>query len=579
MKNIITHFFRLIIGALFVFSGFVKLIDPIGSAYKFNDYFAADVLNLEFLIPYSLPFSIFLIILEVMLGIMLLFGYKSKLVTWTTLLLMLVFLFLTWYSWYFDKVKDCGCFGDFMKMTAFETFLKNVVFTPLIIWLVIFHKDIMPIYSRKFARFLTIIFLVIAGFITYHVLTHLPIFDFRPYAIGKNIPAQMIYPEGAAEDVFEDTWVYKINGEDKNFTTEEKPWEIEGAVYVDRKTVLVTEGYSPPIHDFSMELNGKDLTSRLMTEEKLLLIVSYNLDISKKEEFANIKILSEKALNNGYEVYLMSASEQEKFDEIKKEYELDFNMLFCDETTLKTMVRANPGILSINKGNIEGKWSSVDFEDVKIKEGMGRKTTTIDFDLKDQMEKIFFNDQKYRTVIEAENPKERDSLMMVYDIPQDSLGTDFWEKQVKLDSINGTLIDRIISEKGYPGKSLVGELNKDNAWSVIMHSNSVSRHIEAVKIAAENNELSYTKAATMEDFYLMSKGEEQIYGTQTGYINEEVTIWPIKEVEAVNVIRKEAGFGLTVQEYAKELFGADYIFEPSKIEDTKKSNNIESSNK
>lgn len=570
MKNIITQLFRVIIGALFVYSGFVKLIDPIGSAYKFNEYFSADVLNLEFLIPYSLSFSVLLIIAEVMLGIMLLVGYKSKLTTRSTLILMSIFLFLTWYSWYFDKVRDCGCFGDILKLTAFETFIKNVIAIPMIIWLVIFYKNILPIYSRKLSRFLTIVFLLIAGFIAYHVLTHLPIIDARPYAIGKNIPSQMIYPKDAEEDVFEDTWIYKVNGEDKEFTSEDKPWEIKGAEYVDRKTKLIKEGYTPPIHDFTMEKNGKDLTSRLMKEEKLMLIIAYDLDKSDREKFTNIKTVSEKALDNGYDVYLMTASSQDKFNEIKKEYNLGFDMLFCDGTTLKTMIRANPGIMTINKGTVEGKWNAVDFEDVKIKEGMGRKTTTIDFDLKDQIEKIFFNDQKYRRVIDAETPEKRDSLMNIYNIPQDSLGTDFWQKQVTLDSINIKLINKIIVEKGYPGKSLVGELNKDVAWSVIMHSNRVAKYINAVKEAAENNELTYSKAATMEDLYLMSKGEEQIYGTQTGYINNEVTIWPIKEVESVNIIRKEAGFTQTVQEYAKELFGPDYIFKPSKIEDTKK---------
>jgi hypothetical protein len=265
----------------------------------------------------------------------------------------------------------------------------------------------------------------------------------------------------------------------------------------------------------------------------------------------------------------MSASSQSDFDEIKQTYKLDFDMLFCDETTLKTMVRSNPGIMTINKGTIEGKWSHVDYGKVKIKEGMGRKTVTMNFDLKDRMEKMFVNDQKYRSIITAKNPRVRDSLMQVFEIPKDSIGVDFWNKQLKLDSININLLDAIISKNGYPGKSLIGELNKDKAWSIIMHSNKVDKYIEQVKAAAEKNELTYAKAAVMEDLYLMNQGKEQLYGTQTYDFGEETIIWPIKDVEAVNILRRDAGFSLTVYEYAKELFGKDYIFEPKTLAEVK----------
>jgi uncharacterized membrane protein YphA (DoxX/SURF4 family) len=563
----ITHFFRFIIGALFVFSGFVKLIDPKGSAYKFAEYFGGDVLGLEFLIPYALPFAIFLIIAEITLGIMLLVGYKPKFTVWSILALMVIFLFLTFYSAYTNKVTDCGCFGDFLKLETWPTFYKNLIFTPLIIWLVLKVKDIRPFYSMKLSRFITAVFLLVFIGITYYVLNHLPLFDFRPYKVGKDIPSQMIYPEGAKQDVFKDTWIYKVDGEDKKFTSEEKPWEIKGAVFVDRKTVLIEKGYEPPIHDFTMEKNGIDLTDQLMQSEKLMLIVAYDLTKSNLSGFENIKTLTDNALNNGYDVYLMSASPQEDFNEIKSDYNLDIDLLFCDETTLKTIVRSNPGIVVLNKGVIEEKWSYNDFDEVKIKEGMGRKVKTINFDLKNRIETIYRNDQKYRLVMDAESPSKRDSIMKAYQIPLDSLGADFFAKQEALDLKNIKLVDQIINEYGYPGKSLVGELNKDKAWSVIMHSNTIEKYIDKIKAAAEKNELTYTKAAEMEDLFLMNNHLEQIYGTQTKYVNEKVIVWPIKDVEGVNIIRKDAGFTTTIQEYAKELFGKDYIFEPVKIGD------------
>ena len=570
MKNFITPFFRFIVGATFVFSGFVKLVDPIGSQYKFEEYFGADVLNMEFLIPYALPFSIFLIMAEIMLGIMLLFGSFSKVTVWSLLLIILVFLFLTWYSAYYNKVTDCGCFGDAVKLTSWGTFYKNVVLVAMILWLFFDVENIGPLYSKKLAGFISFLFFMVFGYLTYYVLYHLPIKDFRPYAIGKNIPEQMIYPEGAKEAVYEMTFIYKIDGVEKEFKEEEKPWKIKGAEYVDRKTVLIEAGYEPPIHDFTMERNGKDLTNQLMKLEKLMLIVSYNLSKSDIEAFTNIKIVTDKALNNGYSVFMMTASSEEDYLNIKKEYELDFDMLYCDETTLKTIIRSNPGIVTINKGNIEGKWSYNDFEDVKIREGMGRKTVALDFDLKISLDSIFKLDQKYRSIIDAENPKQRDSLMAVYNIPKDSLGTDFWKKQNVIDKSNMLFLDKVIQKYGYPGRSLVGELSKDAAAKIIIHSNNIDKYIDIVKKAAENNELTFTQAAKMEDMYLMSQKKERIYGTQTAYVRGKYIIWPIKEFESVNYLRKEAGFDLTIYEYAKELFGSDYVYEPISLEEVLK---------
>jgi uncharacterized membrane protein YphA (DoxX/SURF4 family) len=575
MKNLITQIFRVIIGVLFVFSGFVKLVDPIGSAYKFEEYFGADVLNLEFLIPYALYLSIFLIMAEIMLGIMLLVGFRPKLTSISLLLIMLIFLFLTWYSAYYNKVTDCGCFGDAVKLSTWETFYKNVIFTPMIIWLVYDYKNIRPIYSRKFSGFLTTLFFIIFSIIMYYVLNHLPLIDFRPYAVGKNIPEQMIYPKDAKKDIFQDTWIYKVNGEEKEFTTEEKPWEIEGAEFVDRKTILVEKGYEPPIHDFTMEKDGKDLTKQLMSEEKLMLIISPNLDKANIEGFENIKKITDKALNNGYTVYMMTASADEQFNNIKNEFNLDFDKLSCDETTLKTIIRANPGIMTVNKGTINGKWSYNDWDEVKIREGMGRKTTTIDFNLKKQIEDIAIDDKKYRSIIDAETPKERDSLMYLYDIPKDSIGTDFFMKQQKLDSINGIKIEKIIAQRGYPGKDLVGELNKDVVWSVIMHTNKVNKYMDLIMEAAENNQLSFPKAAEMQDLYLMRKGYPQIYGTQIAEINGEDKIWPIAEVEGVNIRRKYANFSQTVQQYAKKVFGKNYFFEPTTMDEVRKDPNYQ----
>ena len=355
--KIFTQLLRILVGITFVFSGFVKLVDPVGSMYKFQEYFGADVLNLTFLDPYALEFSIVLIIAELMLGVMLLVGYKSKFTGYSLLALISIFLFLTWYSAYYNKVTDCGCFGDAVKLTTWETFYKNVVLIFMILWLVMRHKDIKPFINPKIAQKISVLGLVASIAVVIYVLNYLPIIDFRPYAIGKNIEEGMQTPKDAPKAIYKDTWIYKVNGVDKQFTTDEKPWNIPGAVFVDRKSELIQEGYTPPIHDFTMEKEGVDLKNQLLKEDKLLLVVMYNLELASEKGIQKIKEVTDKALDKGYKVYAMSASTSADYQKVKKQFNLNFDLLFCDETTLKTIVRSNPGLVKLNRGTVVGKWA------------------------------------------------------------------------------------------------------------------------------------------------------------------------------------------------------------------------------
>ncbi len=319
--KILVHISRLIVAVTFIFSGFVKLVDPLGSAYKFQEYFGSDVLNLEFLIPYALPFSICLILAEILLGVLLLIGYLPKITVWSLLALNLVFLFLTWYSAFYDKVTDCGCFGDAIKLSPWDTFYKNIVLVLLILVLVKKVKQITSLMSSTRAKWTSFLSFFVFLYIVYHVLVHLPLIDFRPYAVGKNIKEGMRYIG-----------------------------DIE-----------------PPIHDFFLESNeGEDYTDHVLEKDKVLLIVAYNLDKSDRQGFSNIKTVTDKALKNGYEVYTLSSSLNEEYEAIKNEFKLNFDALFCDETTLKTIIRANPGILTLQKGTVTGKWSWVDADNVKF---------------------------------------------------------------------------------------------------------------------------------------------------------------------------------------------------------------------
>lgn len=319
--KLIVHLSRIFVGAMFIFSGFVKLVDPIGSQYKFEEYFSEGVLNLEFLIPYALPFSIVLIIVEIMLGVSLLLGYKSKTTTWSLLGLTTIFLFLTWYSAYYNKVTDCGCFGDAIKLTPWETFWKNVLLIGLILLLLIGVKNIKALFSKRINTFLIILSFVSFSFITFHVLNHLPIIDFRAYAVGKNITEGMQFPE---------------------------------------------DGSIPPVHDFMLEDTQNDLAPEILKMDKVLLVIVYNASKSDDKGFVDIKNIADKAISEGYNVYGVSASFEDDLILIQNNYDLPFDFLFCDETTLKTMLRANPGVITLNKGTVTGKWNWKDIADIKL---------------------------------------------------------------------------------------------------------------------------------------------------------------------------------------------------------------------
>ena len=319
--RLIVHLTRIFVGAMFVFSGFVKLVDPIGSQYKFEEYFGESVLNLEFLIPYALPFSIVLIIVEIMLGVSLLLGYKSKRTIWSLLGITTLFLFLTWYSAYYNKVTDCGCFGDAIKLTPWETFWKNVILIGLILLLLIRVQNVKEIFPKKLNAFLILVALVSFSYTTYYVLNHLPIIDFRAYAVGKNIKEGMKYPE---------------------------------------------DGSVPPVHDFMLEDTQNDLAPEILAMDKVLLVIVYNASKSYDKGFVEIKKVTDKAIQKGYNVYGVSASFEDDLILIQNHYDLPFNFLFCDETTLKTMIRANPGVMTLSKGTVTGKWNWNDIDEINL---------------------------------------------------------------------------------------------------------------------------------------------------------------------------------------------------------------------
>lgn len=357
MLRRITKFSRLAVGILFIFSGLIKLNDPMGFGYKLQEYFAENVLNLPGLTRYALLTAILLIITEIELGVLLLLGYKKRLTLWALTFLTLFFSLLTFYSAYFHKVTDCGCFGDAIPLTPWQSFGKNVVLMLLIGILWIGRRHIRPQLDAMLSSWVAFVSFTGSLFIGYLILTFLPPFDFRPYAVGTNIEQSMTFPEGAARDVYEQTWIYRVNGVEKTFKTSDKPWNIEGAEFVDRKTKLVKKGYTPPIHDLSAERGGVDHLKDFLSRPKMLWIVIYDIQRANRKGVKKVRALAKRLSDDGISVAVFTASSQQEIQDMKVRFSLPFDFYICDETTLKTMVRANPGLVLLERGTIIAKWN------------------------------------------------------------------------------------------------------------------------------------------------------------------------------------------------------------------------------
>ena len=363
--NYLINICRILVGVLFIISGLIKLNDPVGFSFKLEEYFSPAVLDMGFLMPYALIISLVVVILEVLLGITLLLGFKRNLTVWSLLLMILFFTFLTFYSAYFNKVTDCGCFGDAIKLTPWESFAKDVILLIMILVLFKWRRKIKSIFRPYTTRIIVLGGLLFCIFLAYHVLNHLPVVDFRPYKINANIPEGMVVPEDAPKPIFEYAWKFNINGEEQVIVTNGEYPQVDGE-FVGVETEEIQKGYEPPIHDFTLELDGIDYTDELMAEEKLLMVIAYDLAKTNTMAYPSIKQITDEAIKRGYRVIATSASNETVAKPFIDKYELKFPFYFTDETTLKTIVRSNPGVLKLKKGTILQKVHYNDIEDLEL---------------------------------------------------------------------------------------------------------------------------------------------------------------------------------------------------------------------
>lgn len=563
-------FVRVFVGVLFIISGFVKLNDPVGFSFKLQEYFAPDVLNIEFLSPFALGLAIILVIVELVLGVALIIGYYKRLTMWLLLLMIIFFTFLTFYSAYFNKVTDCGCFGDALPLTPWQSFTKDVILLIMIVFLFINIKHIKPFFSnfsRSIIIFATFIACLSFG---YYVLMHLPAIDFRAYKEGVNISEGMTIPEGAPEAIFDYNWKFNINGEEKIITTQGEYPSSEGE-FIGVETEVVEEGYVPPIHDFTIEKDGENFTEKFLNTPNLIVIIAYDLNKTEWNGWPVIKELTNDALKKGYSVIGLTASGDASVNDLKEKQNINFDFYFTDATTLKTIVRSNPGIVKLHNGTIIQKRHWNDADEIEL-EMLPSANTSLDLKLKHRLDSIARYDQLYRPILQETDEQKRKALAEELGLKPEDYSGDLWKKQRMLDTSNLKIVKRILDTQGYPGKSVVGEPSNLIALEVIEHNPiQIEQYIDLFKKAAAAGEIPKTRVAVLEDKYLMMQDKEQLYGSQAQITAANgFFIWPIKDVAMVNERRKAAGFERSIEEYVADLMGKDATFKALKLSEIKR---------
>jgi len=365
--KIITNIARVFVGLLFIFSGFIKANDAVGFGYKLVEYF--EVFGTHFMVPLALPLAMFICIFEIILGFTLLLGAKLKLTLWLSLLMIVFFTFLTFYSAYFQKVLSCGCFGDAIPLTPWQSFYKDLILLVLILLLFIGKQHINPLVGERFEKFLLIVVLTASTAFPIYTYNYLPIIDFRPYAIGKNIPEQT---KGIPDEL---KYFYKLKdkktGEEKEFDKWPDGWDVQYD-YVDSRTEVTKKGVEPKVKDFSISnLEGSDYTQDIIENpEYNFLLICYDLEKADTDAFGKINDFEALCKQDSVTFVALTSSGKETIEKFKSDVKTNVSFFNTDGTVLKTMIRSNPGLMLLKGGTVIDMWhyhSFPSYNDVKEK--------------------------------------------------------------------------------------------------------------------------------------------------------------------------------------------------------------------
>jgi len=365
MKKAFLNLLRGIVGLSFIFWGLFKGNDPIGFGYKLQEYF--EVFHIAFLNDYATVFAILLCTIEIVLGALLLLGIRSRSVASGLLLTIIFFTFLTFYSAFFEVVTSCGCFGDAIPLTPWQSFSKDIVLLIMILYIYKKRNEISPLISSERVQNWILGFTVLIslgfGLYTYNFL---PILDFLPYKLGNNIPSLMIMPPGAPQDVYQITYTLKnkSTGETKSLTDKEylssgiwkdKSWEITG----DPESKLIKKGFEVKIKDLKItDSQGTDYNTEFLENPFYnLVIVAYDLSKTDLHGIGNLNAIAINSAENFNirTVFLTSNSAQDA-EAFSKKNKLVMEIFYADAIPLKSMVRANPGVLLLKNGTVINKW-------------------------------------------------------------------------------------------------------------------------------------------------------------------------------------------------------------------------------
>lgn len=365
MKLLIT-ISRIFVGVLFIISGLIKANDALGFSYKLDEYFT--VFHMPFLSGASVLLAMIICIFEVGLGVALLVGYRMVLVSWLLLLMILFFTFLTFYSAYFDVVKDCGCFGDALKLKPWQSFYKDLILLVFVLIIFIGRRRIKAVGSPRIAGVISFAGLLLSTWFTWHCYAHLPVKDFRPYAIGKNISEGMKLPPGAVTDSVVMLFIYKDKKTGEKYevgmdSLSKFSGNSETYEFVDRIDKLIREGDKAPIHDFAIrDVDDNDMAADFLSRpDYVFMLVAYDLEKSNTDVQSKVNEFSLNCQKKDIEFFGLTSTIPSETDKFRHAHQNMFPYYFCDGTALKTIIRSNPGLVLMKGGTVIDMWHYNDF--------------------------------------------------------------------------------------------------------------------------------------------------------------------------------------------------------------------------